>query len=183
MPFAVALIAAVMLAAPFGDASATAVDLTEGLTVEITVRYDADASAVIVRPYSDFQELPPTAMALQPDGSWFGWVELPTAQNWQIAFEGFRTDGGSDLSDGTDLIELGVDPVVIESEVLEPLPDKPLIPSGSWWLIVAIGVGLLALGALAYWAFTDGEQPDEDPSEGRQDDLPTDSPEDASELS
>lgn len=157
MPYLAALIAAVMLASPFGEASASAIDLSEGLTVEISVEYDADAAAVIVRPYSDFEELPPTAMALQPDGSWFAWVELPTAQNWQVAFEGFRSDGGSDLSDGTDLIALGVDPVVIESEVVEPLPSQPLIPSGSWWLIVAIVLGVLALVGLAYWAFADPE--------------------------
>jgi hypothetical protein len=163
MPFVAALIAVVTLAAPFGEASGSAVDVSDGLTIEITVVYEEDASAVIVRPYSDFQELPPTAMALQPDGSWLAWVQLPTAQNWQIAFEGFLVDGGSDLSDGTDLLELGVDPVVIESEVLEPLPAKPLIPSGSWWLIIAIGVGLLALAALAYWAFVDTAEVEEDP--------------------
>lgn len=165
MPLLAVLIAAVMLASPFGEADATAIDLSEGLTIEISVEYDVEASAVIVRPYSDFEELPPTAMALQPDGSWFAWVELPTAQNWQIAFEGFRIDGTSDLSRGTDLIELGVDRVVIESEVAEPLPKKPLIPSGSWWLVVAIVVAVLALVGLAYWAFADPATEDDDGAE------------------
>ena len=153
MPIVAWLVAAVILTSPFGEASATAIDDSDGLVVEVSVEYDTDASAVILRPFSDFEELPPTAMAAQPDGTWFAWVELPTAQNWQIAFEAFKPGGGSNISDGTSLVELGVDPVVIESEIVAPLPGAPLIPKGSWWLIVAIVVGILALGGLAYWAF------------------------------
>ncbi|MCZ7532259.1 MAG: hypothetical protein M5U23_02415 [Acidimicrobiia bacterium] len=153
MSFLIGILAAVTLASPFGAAEGSAIDDTQGLTVEVTVVYDSSAKAVIVRPFSDYEELPPTAMVAEGDGTWIAWVVLPTAQNWQIAFEGFPAGGGSDISETTDLIALGVDSVVIDSDVTAPLPSKPLIPQGSWWLIVAVVVGLAALGALAYWTF------------------------------
>jgi hypothetical protein len=98
-------------------------------------------------------------MAPQADGTWTAWVELPTAQNWQIAFEGFHPDGVSDISEATDLIAMGVDRVVIESEVVGPLPGKALIPDGSWWLVVAIGSVVAALAGLGYWAFASEPEP------------------------
>ncbi|MEZ5176294.1 MAG: hypothetical protein R2823_08835 [Acidimicrobiia bacterium] len=153
MSLVLAVVAAVVLAPPFGAASATAVDDTDGLVVEVVVQFDAAAEAVIVRPHSDFEELPPTAMAVQDDGTWMAWVQLPTAQNWQITFEGFHPDGEVDLSESTDLLSLGVDPVVITSEVTAPLPSQPLIPAGSWWLIIGVVLAVAALGVLAAWTF------------------------------
>jgi len=157
VPLLVAILATITLAPPFGEATAAAIDDSSGLTVEVTVVYDEAASAVIVRPFSAFEELPPTAMAAQEGGVWVAWVQLPTAQNWQIAFEGFTPNGGSDLSETTDLIGLGIDPVVIDSEILEPLPSTPLIPSGSWWLIIAVAFAAVAIGGIGYWAFSADE--------------------------
>ncbi len=162
----IAILATVVLGAPFGTANAAAVDDTNGLTVEITVEYPSGAEAVIVRPYSDFEELPPTAMSDLGDGLWGALVVFPNAQNWSVAFEAFPTSGGSVVSDGTTLLTMGVDPVVIESEVTSPTPSDPLIPEGSWWLIAGIALALAALIALAVWTFagsddagqrTDGE--------------------------
>ncbi len=161
--FLIGILAAVTLASPFGAAEGSAIDDSQGLTVEITVAYDGSAEAVIVRPFSDYEELPPTAMTPQGDGTWIGWVVLPTAQNWQIAFEGFPAGGGSDISETTDLIALGVDPIGIDSDVTAPLPSKPLIPQGSWWLIIAVVVGLTALCALAYWVFSPDPEPNPNP--------------------
>ena len=164
MPFLIALIAAVTLASPFGEATGSAIGDTDGLLVEITVDYDSAAEAVIVRPYSDFQELAPTAMTPTPEGVWIAWVDLPTAQNWQIAFEAFDADGTTNLSEGTNLLSLGVDPIAIDTGPVEPLPSQPLIPDGSLWLIVAVVFAVVALAVLAFWVFSP------DPAEGDEED-------------
>ena len=129
----------------------------------MTVEYSGSASAMIARPFSDFEELPPTALVEESGGTWIGWVELPTAQNWQIAFEAFELDGVSNLSDGSTLIELGVDEIIIKSDVEGPLPSKPLIPAGSIWLIAGVLAMVAALVLLAFWTFGSwGEVGDED---------------------
>ena len=153
MPTLLAILAAVVLTSPFGTATATAIDDSDGLTVEVTVEYTGEAVAVIARPFSDYEELPPTALVEDSDGVWIGWVELPTAQNWQIAFEAFEQDGVSALSDGSSLVELGVDEIIIASEVEGPLPSKPLLPSGSIWLIMGVVSMVAALILLSCWTF------------------------------
>lgn len=165
VPTLLAILAVVLLASPFGTATATAIDDSDGLTVEVSVEYSETATAVIARPFSDFEELPPTALVEDSDGKWIGWVELPTAQNWQIAFEAFEPDGTSNLSTGSTLIELGVDAIVIKSDVEGPLPGKPLLPVGSIWLIAGVVSMIAALVLLAFWTFgswADAEDEDED---------------------
>jgi hypothetical protein len=174
VPTLLAVLASVVLVSPFGTATASAIDDTGGLTVEVTVEYSANAVAVIARPFSDYEELPPTALIEGPNGAWIGWVELPTAQNWQIAFEAFEPDGVSTLSEGSTLIELGVDAILITSEVEGPLPSKPLLPAGSVWLIVGVVSMVAALVLLSIWTFGswgeggDGDEPD--PSTDEADD-------------
>lgn len=153
MPNLVAVLTAVLLTSPFGVATASAIDDSKGLTVEVTVEYSKTAEAVIARPFSDFEELPPTALVEGSDGTWIGWVELPTAQNWRIAFEAFEPDGVSTLSEGSTLIELGVDAIVIKSDIEGPLPGRPLLPPGSIWLIVGVVSMVAALVLLAFWTF------------------------------
>ena len=162
MPILLAFLSAVVLASPFGVATASAIDDSKGLTVEVTVEFSEDAVAMIARPFSDFEELPPTALAKADDGGWIGWVELPTAQNWQIAFEAFGPDGEVSLSEGSTLIELGVDVIVIESEVVAPLPGEPLLPTDSVWLIAGVLSMVAALILLAFWTFGSWGDTDED---------------------
>ncbi len=171
MPTLLAILTVVVLTSPFGTAAATAIDDTKGLTVEVTVEYSRSAVAVIARPFSDYEELPPTALVEGTDGAWIGWVELPTAQNWQIAFEAFESDGTATLSDGSTLIELGVDEIVIASEVEGPLPSEPWLPAGSIWLIVGIVSMVAALVLLSFWTF--GSWGDaEDDEDGRNEEDP-----------
>lgn len=169
MSILIAILASVVLAAPFSSAEAAAVDDTDGLTVEITVEYASSAEAVIIRPFSDFEELPPTAMSDLGDGVWGALVRFPTAENWRVAFEAFPSDGGSDVSDSTTLLAMGVDPVVVRSDVQAPIPSNPLIPEGSWWLVIGIGLAFAALIILAFWTFqkptTDNRQPTADEAE------------------
>ena len=69
-------------------------------------------------------------------------------------------DGTTKLSEGTNLLSLGVDPIAIDNGVIEPLPSKPLIPDGSLWLIVAVVFAVVTLVVLAFWVFSP------DPAEG-----------------
>jgi hypothetical protein len=162
VPWILGLLASVVLAAPFGSASAAAVGDTDGLEVLVTVEYESGAEAVIARPFSRFEELPPTAMVNNGDGTWTAVVRLPTFENWSVAFEAFPAGGGSDVSDGATLLDMGVDPVVISPEVETPLPSNPLIPDGSWWLIAGVGLAVAALIALSIWTFG-GDPEDQEP--------------------
>ncbi len=148
-----AILLTVLLAAPFGSASATAVDDSNGLTVEVTVEYSSAAEAVIARPYSQWEELPPTAMTDLGDGTYRALVVLPTFEDWTIGFEAFRADGETDLSDGATIVEMGVDPVVVGATPPAAPVEAPIVPAGGWWLIGGITFGVLALALLAWWAF------------------------------
>ena len=183
MPTLLAILAAVLLTSPFGTATATAIDDSDGLTVEVTVEYTGEAVAVIARPFSDYEELPPTALVEDSDGVWIGWVELPTAQNWQIAFEAFEQDGVSALSDGSSIVELGVDEIIIASEVEGPLPSKPLLPSGSIWLIVGVVSMVAALVLLSFWTFGSwGDSEDGDEEDVDVDDSQTEEEDESHDL-
>ncbi|MCB1245689.1 MAG: hypothetical protein KDB69_00310 [Acidimicrobiia bacterium] len=169
-----ALLLALVLVPPFGEATATAVDDTGGLTVEVTVAYGQPVEALLARPYSLFEELPPTAMSDLGDGTFGATIVLPTRENWSIGFEAFRSDGETDLTDGGTLVEMGVDPVVVGARPQPPASD-PLIPDGGWWLIVGIVLAVAALGLIGWWAFAESEPPSRsgaDPTDS--DEPPTD---------
>lgn len=151
MLFAIALLA-VALAPPFGAAEAAAVSDVGGLTVEMTVELTRSTDVVLVRPFSSFEELPPTALRDRGDGTWGGFVVLPTADNWSVVFEVIDPDGSTVRSDTTDLIALGVDPVVVAGEPTTPLPRRA-IDATTWWLIGGVTLALAAIGALAWWTF------------------------------
>jgi hypothetical protein len=154
----VLVLAAVTLVPPFGEATATAISDADGLAVEIIVSYRSSAEAVIARPYSAYEELPPTVLSDRGDGTFGGIVVFPTSENWSVGFEAFRTDGESDLSDGATLTEMGVDPIVVSLAPDAPLPSDGLIPEGGWWLIAGIGLALAALGLVGWWAFSEADE-------------------------
>ena len=179
------IVLAVVLASPFGAAEASAVDDTDGLTVDIGVEVDGTWVVVLVRPFSSFEELPPTALVDRGDGVWGGQVRLPTAEDWSIVFDAIDAEGEAVRSDTTSLSELGVDPIVIDAAPDEPLPSDP-IPATTWWLIGGIVLALAALAALGWWTFGvedganagDGDSVagDADGDAERGDEPPTDGP-------
>lgn len=168
-----ALIALVTLTAPFGDATASAVSLDDGMTVEITVEVDRPMEVVIARPFSSFEELPPTALSDLGDGSWGGFVVLPSQENWSLLFDAFETDGTTFRSDTTDLLAMGVDKVLILGEPAAPVGGRALT-STTWWLIAAVVLVLGSLGALTWWTFL-GDDGAGEPEGAPDDDESTES--------
>jgi hypothetical protein len=167
------VVAAVTLASPFGSAEASAIfDEPGGLTVEISVEVSGTFSAVLVRPFSSYEELPPTALVSREDGRWSGYVVVPTAEDWSIVFDAIAPDGGEVRSDTSTLTELGVDPVVISAPPVAPV-GRDGIGAGRFWLFGGIVLALGALGALAWWTFG-GAPTEPDVSIGPANQLRTD---------
>ena len=71
-------------------------------------------------------------------------------------FDAIEPDGASDRSDGVTLIDLGIDPVVVEGAPTAPVDEGP-VPTTTWWLVAGVVLAAAALGALAWWTFSDGE--------------------------
>ena len=164
------LIASVTLSSPFGEATATAVGLEDGLEVVVTIEMDESFEAVLIRPFSSFEELDPTAMVFREDGEWGADLVLPSAENWSIVFDAIRSDGTWERSDATDLVEMGVDPVVVGSQPAPP-PAPEESSTTTWWLVGGAVLGLAALGALAWWAFMPSRGPESaSETEGSEDD-------------
>lgn len=158
MHLVLAVLAAVTLAAPFGGAEAAAVAEANGaVTVEITVAVTESYSAVLVRPFSSFEELAPTALTNRGDGTWGGFLVVPTAEDWSIVFDGIAPDGTASRSESTTLTALGVDPVVVEAPPTAPVPSRSL-DATTVWLLVGVALAMAALGALAWWTFGGSER-------------------------
>ena len=130
-----------------------------GLTVEITVEVDKTFEVVLVRPFSSFEELPPTSLVAADAETWRGLVTFPSAEDWSIVFEGLEADGTASRSDTVTLTAIGVDPLVVAGEP-SPLPSRSIARS-TWWLIGAMITAVAALGVLAWWTFAP-DSPDED---------------------
>ena len=155
MTMLVALIAAIALTSPFGTAEGTAIDDSDGLVITVSVEVVGTYEVVLVRPFSSFEELPPTALIAREDGAWGGTVRLPSAENWSLVFDAIEPDGASDRSDSVTLIDLGIDPVVVDGAPTAPVDSGP-VPTSTWWLVVGVVLAAAALGALAWWTFSDG---------------------------
>jgi hypothetical protein len=171
--YVVAVVAMVVLASPFGVVEGKAVSDDDGLSVEITVKVDSTFEAVLVRPFSSFEELPPTALAPLDNDTWGGSVTFPTAENWFIVFDGHDPDGTATRSDSMSLTDIGVDPVVVAGEPVERA--RRTLDSSTWWLIGAVVAALGALAVLAWWTFGgDGDQPNSSDPDGPSGELSDD---------
>ena len=158
--YLLAALALVVLSSPFGAVEGRAVADDRGLTVEITIEVDRTFEAVLVRPFSSFEELPPTALAPIDSDTWGGLVTFPTAEDWSLLLDGLEAGGETFRSDSVTLTEIGVDPLVVAGEPAR-LPGRS-IDSSTWWLIGGTLAALTALAALAWWTFAEREPRTED---------------------
>lgn len=152
--YVLAVIAIVVLASPFGAVEGSAVDDQNGLTVEITIEVDETFEAVLIRPFSSFEEIPPTALAPLDDDTWGGFVTFPTAENWLMVFDAHDSQGTATRSESMTLTDIGVDPLVVAGEPVERAGRS--LDGSTWWLIGAVVAALGALAILAWWTFSDG---------------------------
>ena len=147
---ALALIAAVTLAPPFGEATATSSDDGGGsiaVAVEVGVAPDFEAGFVVVHLLNpDGQET--FTMGEGPGGKYSGTFTIPPF-NRAVVFEAGGA-GGSILSSTVSLVDLGVDPDLLRT-TFTPLDSTP--PTNRWgWLALAAGA-LAGAALLAYFAW------------------------------
>lgn len=140
-----AILAAANLAAPFGEATATAAVEEPYIAVTVAVAIDPgyDADFVVVHLLNpEGQET--FTLGRAPDGRYEGrFTVLPF--NRAVVFEVGR-GAESVLSETVSLLDLGVDPELLQTTFATPSPED----DGRWgWL--ALATGALAAGALLGW--------------------------------
>ena len=150
MPVLLAILLSVVLAAPFGEAEARALEVDTGMTIEVSVELDSGQSAVLARVVAFAGELPPVALVDQGDGRWVGILRLSGREDVQVAFEAIDGGGSSEISQLSTLTELGVDPAVVSST--RPTTPPAEEPGPNWWLIGGAVAGIAALVLLVMWA-------------------------------
>lgn len=151
-----ALLVALPLSTPFGEATATATSLDDGLWLDVSVEVQGSPVAVIVRGLAPGDsELPPVALADRGDGLWEGIVKLPVVENIFLGFEIIPSSGPATVSELHTLTELGVDSAIFSLDNPETLfgeEDDPLVtPEGERWGWLGVAAGAAALAVLAYW--------------------------------
>jgi hypothetical protein len=144
------------LTTPFGEASATATSVDDGLRLEVSVEVEGSPVAVLARGLvSGDVEIPPVALSDRGNGTWEGIVELPRVENIRLGFESIPGRGQATVSELHTLIELGVDSAIFSLD--RPVTslgedDEPLIsPQGQRWGWLGLAAGAAALTLLALW--------------------------------
>ncbi len=150
-----ALLLLIPLAAPFGEATATATAVDDGLRLEVSVEVEGSPVAVVVRGVaSGNAELPPVALGNKGDGLWAGIVELPVVENIRMGFEIIPERGPGVVSELHTLTELGVDRAIF---ALDDAPTgfgeaSPLVTEeGRRWGWLALAAAAAALMLIALW--------------------------------
>ena len=162
------------LTSPFGEATATASSVDNGLRLEVSVEVAGSPVAVVVRGLAAGNvELEPVALADRGNGMWQGIVELPRIENIRLGFESIPTRGPATLSELHTLIELGVDSAIFSIE-REPVrfgeDSDPLAnPQGQRWGWLGLAAGAGALMLIAVWSIDSWKsKPDEEADEAEQ---------------
>lgn len=154
-----AVLAAVTLGPPFGEATATSVEDGSYLAVTVAVQVDPGFGAeyVVVHVLNpDGQET--FTLGQDVDGDYLGTFTIQPF-NRAIVFEAGRA-GESTLSKTVSLIDLGIDPDRLQTTFG---PETSTTNTRKWgWL--ALGAGALAGAALlAWWAWPKPEAVDQAP--------------------
>lgn len=166
--FVTALLLLLPLASPFGEATATASSVEDGLRLDVSVEVEGSPVAVLVRGLgAGAAELPPVALANRGDGTWEGIVQLTRVENIRIGFESIPQRGPATVSELHLLTDLGVDRGIFTLDRVPTAPgedDDPLgSAQGQRWGWLGLAAGAAALTLIAVWAIDSYKsKPDED---------------------
>ncbi|MBT8165526.1 MAG: hypothetical protein KJO97_08235 [Acidimicrobiia bacterium] len=166
---ALALLAAVTLAPPFGEATATSSDGEGGsLSVVVEVAVDAgfQADFVVVHVLNpDGQET--FTMGEGPEGTYSGTLTIPPV-NRAIVFEAGRADTSA-LSRTVSLVDLGVDADLLQTTFTPPGASTS---SNNWGWLALAAAALAGFALLVYFAWPQATPQASPPTADRQ--PPTD---------
>ena len=144
------------LSPPFGEATATATAVDDGLRLEVSVEVEGSPVAVVVRGIgSGNAELPPVALGNKGDGLWAGIVALPIIENIRIGFEIIPEQGPAVVSELHTLTDLGVDRAIFAlDDVATGLGDESSLVTdeGRRWGWLGLAAAAVALMLVALWA-------------------------------
>lgn len=169
-PAVLTLAFVVSLTAPFGDAEASALVVSDdgSAVLEVSVEVFGSPAAVLVRGVGPVDELPPVALAPRGDGTYGGLVELTTTAGVRLGFEFIPAGGGAAvLTELFTLVELGVDPAALAG-VTPAAPDLGTavteVPEsaseGSFpWAFLATGAGAAFIALLGLWIWMGRRDP------------------------
>ena len=154
-----ALLLLVDLGPSFQNASAFGEPATgDRLTLDIQVEVAGEATVVVahlIDPGDDQQ----TVSLIRRGGRFYGGQAAGERANLVVIFEVIRPDGTSELSQGTTLVDMGVDPALLSggSTTVTTIVDEegsgPLgLPTWTWLLVAGVAA---VLSAIAFWAMGD----------------------------
>ncbi|MDJ0664869.1 MAG: hypothetical protein QNJ75_09930 [Acidimicrobiia bacterium] len=152
-----ALLVLLPLSAPFGEASATASSVDDGLWIEVSVEVSGSPVAVVVRGIGPGgSELPPVALADRGNGRWEGVVSLPVIENILIGFESIPAQGPTEVSEFNTLTELGVDRAIFsfdnpDTSLTDDDDESLVTPEAARWGWLGMAAGAAALALIALW--------------------------------
>ncbi len=167
-----ALLLAVDLGAPFGEASASG-EATAAGTIEVELEVEAGGEGSVVAHIVDPGHEQQTVSLAERGGNRFGgFVELEPG-DFVVVFEWLPAGGASVQSRPVTLTELGLDPALFGGGAVdEPRArGEDLPPTTRRWGWATLAVGAAALALLAVWALGDyakrrgGAEPPELPDE------------------
>lgn len=157
--FVVALLAAVQLGGPFGEATAEVDELNEqSMIISLQVEVGVSASAVVA--HLTFEDDPTVTLPLLDRGEGrFGTRTELLPKNYVVVFEAVGAPG--ELSEPISLAELGADLGQPFVATTAPLGEEEGLSSETQrlgWLALALGAA--SLSALAFWALGDRDEDD-----------------------
>lgn len=160
MPFLLAALLAVSFSAPFDEASARLIGFTpEDVTIEVSVTLTEPAAIVLLRGEDVAgTEVEPVALIQREDGSWGAVVELPARRDIVLVFEHIPPAGGSVLSAGATMVELGIPASALNAVATPESVEESNSIAGLPWIIVAVLAALTAIGLLIVWSRLDRER-------------------------
>lgn len=150
VPLLLAIVLAVTLTPPFGEAEARALTVTGGITIDVSVEVEGTPTTVIARITGLAGELPPQALVDRGGGIWGTIIQLTGREDVLIAFEYIDADGTTVISSSSKLTALGVDPAVIAPNL--PTTPPPEEPGLDPWLLAGLAAALGALVLFGVWA-------------------------------